>query len=303
MKCSLLLHRHIRRTLQPSVLGSGQRQICVRSQLFVFMPSDLVHGRAQRLGDMKPVKADLQLCIGQTSFGRTDIGRPHVHAHTPNPFQLGGRQLPIPARKGCFIPPNSHIQHRSRVCIGYNREILVALLVPVHADVRNYPLGSARQSPLHRTLDDPIDRFPAKVQLPGNRQNARLLGPSNHKRLKVMRKSRTRIRPGNPDRLYPMLGTSDARNLGNDHGLILTRIQMTPRPSRTQIVKATHLVTCWTPQRRGIGAGYRHRSPFGFVVIRVFQDFPGPLKAQTLIYRGRWHAVIKISLKRRLQSP
>ena len=59
------------------------------------------------------------------------------------------------------------------------------------------------------------------------RQNARLLGPPNHIRVKIIRIPGSRISPGNRDRLHPMFRTLDPRNPCVRDGSTLTAIQVT----------------------------------------------------------------------------
>ena len=178
----LLLHGHVGRTLQPGVLASSKHLISFLAQLLVFLPSDFVYGFPQTLRNMKPVNANLLCCNGATIFVRTDKGRPHIHAYTPNSVQLRRGQLLIPGRKRRFIAPDAHLQHRTRVRIRNNRQTFMPLPVRnfIHTDVLDHPIYSSNQSSLHRTMEDPMNRFPAKPQLPGDRQNARILGPTNH---------------------------------------------------------------------------------------------------------------------------
>ena len=297
VKRPLLLRGLVGRTLQPGVLASGKHLIAFLSQLLVFLPSDLIHSFPQTLGDMKSVKTDLLRCIGKTIFARPDIGGPHIHAYTPNSMQLSGGQLLIPARKRHLIAPDPHIQHGPRNCIRNNRQIFMPLFVGnfIHTDVRGHPLNSSPQSPLHRTMDDPINPFPPNPQLPRHRQNARLLGPPNHIRLKGVRIPGTRISPRNQGGLNPVLGTLDPRKPRHHDGLIRTRIQVTPLPGSSQILKGTHLITYWTLQRRSICTRHRHRSTPRFVILRVFYNLPRLPESQTLIYRHPWHAVINKS--------
>ena len=274
----------------------------------MFLTSNLVHGFRHLPHNMKPVKGNLLVTIGDMLPGGGDRGWPHVHADTFNRTQPVIRQTPVPIVKGAFPPPLANMDHLATDRIGHNRDIIMALFEGglIHTHMGQGILVPPRQATHNRTLLDPVKRRLAHAQQTTDGRNAGLPQPINHQSLKPDREPGQTFRPRNRHRHHPMLGTHHPGNVTHKIRPVVHSVQMTP-PALPMIIARTLAPTRRTNQTIGAIVGNRN-THFPFLVDNIQRhNLPRRLKGKQLVERlpgevSSWfasscHGALSLSLK------